>query len=94
MSPVSSSPRGEHDGRLTTRQLDVLREIANGATNAETADRLHLSIHTTEMYLARAGHRLGTAGMGRAYTVAVAMALGLIRADEIRLPEASHGSRT
>lgn len=84
---VSSSPRAARPGRLAARQLDVLREIANGATNEEAATTLHLSARTVEQHLYRAARNLGTAGTGRAHTVAVAMALGLIRADEIRIPE-------
>jgi DNA-binding CsgD family transcriptional regulator len=72
--------------KLPRRQLAVLREIANGATNAEAARRLFMSTHTVDMYLHRVGRKLGTTGRGRAYLVAVALRLELIGLEEIALP--------
>lgn len=69
---------------LPRRQLDVLRCVANGLSNEEAAVRLCLSIRTVEEYLARASRTFGT--RGRAHTVAVALARGLIRIEEINLP--------
>ncbi len=69
---------------LPPRQLDVIRQVANGHSNAETALLLHLTEKTVELYLARAYAKLGV--RGRAHAVAVAMSLGLIRPDEIPTP--------
>ena len=41
--------------RLTPRELDMLREVATGATNAEIAARLHLSENTVKTHV---GHVL------------------------------------
>lgn len=87
-----------HDARplLARRQLDVLREIANGATFAEAGARLFISQHTAEMHMYRACQKLGATGRGRAYAVAVALRLGLLGLDEIALPpslEARSGAR-
>lgn len=71
---------------LPRRQLDVLREIANGASNAEAAARLFVGGRTVEVYLARAAATLGTSG--RAQTVAVALRLGLLPLGGVRVPEA------
>jgi DNA-binding NarL/FixJ family response regulator len=44
---------------LTPRELEVLRLIAFGMTNAEAASRLHLSVHAIKFHLAAIYRRLG-----------------------------------
>jgi DNA-binding NarL/FixJ family response regulator len=44
---------------LTPRELEVLRLIAFGLTNAEAARRLHLSVHAIKFHLAAIYRRLG-----------------------------------
>ena len=44
---------------LTPRELEVLELISAGATNAEAALRLHLSVHAIKFHLARIYRRLG-----------------------------------
>lgn len=44
---------------LTARQMDVLRLIAEGLTNQQVADRLHLSIHTVQTHRGHIMRRLG-----------------------------------
>ena len=46
-SPTRSNPEG-----LTERQLDVLRLVADGLTNAQIADRLVLSVRTVDTHVA------------------------------------------
>jgi two-component system nitrate/nitrite response regulator NarL len=46
---------------LTPRELEVLELISAGATNAEAAVRLHLSVHAIKFHLARIYRRLGVA---------------------------------
>jgi two-component system response regulator NreC len=46
---------------LTERELDVLRLIARGHTNRETAERLFISIRTVENHRARIQRKLGCA---------------------------------
>jgi DNA-binding CsgD family transcriptional regulator len=46
---------------LTPRELEVLELIAAGATNAEAAVRLQLSVHAIKFHLARIYKRLGVA---------------------------------
>jgi DNA-binding CsgD family transcriptional regulator len=74
---------------LYPRQVAVLREIANGRSNTETAAVLGISIHTVEMQMSRIRVRLGTTG--RAHAVAVALRLGLLTADDVTVPEALYG---
>ena len=71
------NPRGARPGpdELTRRELEVLRLIAGGHTNAEIAGQLYLSVRTVESHRARIQHKLGISG--RAELVAHARALGL-----------------
>jgi two-component system response regulator NreC len=46
---------------LTERELDVLRMIALGHTNRETAQRLFISVRTVESHRARIQSKLGCA---------------------------------
>jgi two-component system response regulator NreC len=46
---------------LTERELEVLRLIARGHTNRETAERLFLSVRTVENHRARIQRKLGLA---------------------------------
>lgn len=45
-------------GRLTDRELEVLRMIGNGVTTAEIAQKLHLSVKTIETYRERIKEKL------------------------------------
>ena len=44
---------------LTSREMDVVEQVAVGATNAEVAGRLHLSTRTVEHHVARALAKVG-----------------------------------
>jgi DNA-binding CsgD family transcriptional regulator len=55
---------------LTLRQLDVLAQVATGATNAEAAERLGLSPATVKTYLQDASKRLGARNRVEAVTIA------------------------
>ena len=46
-------------GELSERELDVLRLIARGYTNAQMADELHVSIRTIETHRAHIQQKLG-----------------------------------
>ncbi|WP_018023261.1 LuxR C-terminal-related transcriptional regulator [Corynebacterium ulceribovis] len=69
-------PEGEALPTLTTRELDVLSQVALGCSNAEAADRLALKTETVKAYLRSAARKLGTSG--RTASVARARALGLL----------------
>jgi len=60
---------------LSRRELEVLKLIARGHTNAEIANRLYLSVRTVESHRARIRRKLGRAS--RAELVAHARGLGL-----------------
>jgi DNA-binding NarL/FixJ family response regulator len=64
---VRSIPRGpqastrENPAGLTDRQLDVLRLVAEGRTNAEIADELVLSVRTVDHHVSAVLAKLGVA---------------------------------
>jgi ATP/maltotriose-dependent transcriptional regulator MalT len=63
-------------GPLTQRQLEILRLVAQGASNAEIARRLSLSEHTVKRHVANLLTRLGL--KTRAAAAAHAARLGLL----------------
>jgi DNA-binding NarL/FixJ family response regulator len=62
--------------KLTARELDVLREIAVGASNPEAARALQLSPHTVKQYTSSLYRKLGA--RNRADAVRCGQRLGLI----------------
>jgi two-component system, NarL family, response regulator NreC len=65
------------DSELTERELEILRMIALGHTNAEMAEGLYLSRRTIETHRANIHRKLGTDS--RAELVRHALELGLVR---------------
>lgn len=56
----NKKPRGEKFGaKLTTRESDVLREIALGFSNVEIAEKMDVSVKTVEAHKANALQKLG-----------------------------------
>ncbi len=61
---------------LTVRQLDVLRLVADGLTNAEIADRLFISRKTTDHHVSAILTKLGASSRSEAATIA--RSLGIV----------------
>ena len=61
---------------LTPRELDVLKLVAQGLSNANIARRLVLSQHTVHRHLANILHKLGLSS--RAAAAAWAVRAGLV----------------
>lgn len=72
-SPQRPADTGVH---LTRRELDVLVQVASGATNLEVAERLGLSLATGKGYLKTATRKLGA--QNRMEAVANARRAGLL----------------
>lgn len=65
------------EDRLSDREIAVLQEVAEGATNAQAATRLHISESTVRTYLRRVFTKLGV--QDRTSAVMVALSRGFIR---------------
>jgi len=76
-------PRGpkpttrENPAGLTDRQVEILRMLADGATNAEIAARLVLSVRTVDHHVSAVLQTLGVPG--RREAIAAATGLGIRR---------------
>lgn len=46
-------------GGLTSRELDIVREVARGLTNTEVATELYVTVSTVKTHLARVQEKLG-----------------------------------
>ena len=68
------------EGRLSQRELQVLRAISRGFTSQEVAQQLELSTKTVETYRSRIYDKLGL--KTRADLVHYAIALGLLETEE------------
>jgi DNA-binding CsgD family transcriptional regulator len=51
VSPQPTTPTGAYPAGLTTREVEVLRLIAHGLTDAQVAERLIVSAHTVHAHL-------------------------------------------
>jgi DNA-binding CsgD family transcriptional regulator len=71
---TSSQPDG--DFQLTPRELEVLRLLAQGASNKMIADRLRISVHTAKFHVGSLIDKLDA--IGRTDVVAHAARLGVI----------------
>ena len=75
--PRPTGPGGE----LSERELEVLRLIALGYTNAQMAEALFVSVRTVETHRAHVQQKLGV--KERADLVRIARQVGLLAEDEI-----------
>jgi DNA-binding CsgD family transcriptional regulator len=58
-SSSDGNPKAQAALGISTRELDVLREIAAGRSNKEIAARLHVSPNTVKTHVARLFEKLG-----------------------------------
>ena len=78
LAATPEQPPGPPDD-LSERELEVLRLIALGHTNAEIAEQLFLSVRTVETHRAHVQEKLGRST--RAELVSYALDHGLLRAE-------------
>jgi DNA-binding CsgD family transcriptional regulator len=86
-SPSAAGATEADDKRhaLTPRELDVLRLLATGATNAEIGRRLYMSPKTASVHVSAIIRKLGVTG--RLQAAAVAERMGLLPAEESGGPQ-------
>ncbi len=75
---VTARPSGP-GGELSEREVDVLRLVALGNTNADIAEELYVSVRTVETHRAHVQQKLGV--KSRAELVRIAREHGLISED-------------
>ena len=73
---IHTDPLGAPNERLTRRQIEIAKFIADGLTNRQIADKLFLSPRTVEMHVANLLDRLDC--HTRTEAVTKAASLGLI----------------
>jgi DNA-binding NarL/FixJ family response regulator len=75
LEPSAVSPQrsgsGSHPAGLTTREVEVLRLVADGLSDSETADRLILSPRTVSTHLTSVYNKLGVNSRAAATRFAV-----------------------
>jgi LuxR family maltose regulon positive regulatory protein len=59
LAQLSKAPRAAGKGKLTARQVEILRLVAQGLSNPEIAARLKLSDHTVKRHVANLLTKLG-----------------------------------
>ena len=72
---TSTAAKVEAAGRrfkLTSRELEVLTQLATGDTRATVAARLGISVHTVDFHLRRAYRKLGSHVAARAMVILLA----------------------
>jgi LuxR family maltose regulon positive regulatory protein len=75
-SPVPSASKNQKSEILTSRELEILRLIADGLTNEQVANRLYLSLYTVKAHVRNIFAKLEAAT--RTQAVARARELGLL----------------
>ncbi len=85
LSPQASPKRpAGPGGELSEREVEVLRLVAMGHTNAEIADQLFVSVRTVETHRAHVHQKLGV--KARADLVQIAHDQGLLAGSPSHLP--------
>jgi ATP/maltotriose-dependent transcriptional regulator MalT len=77
LDAIGDAAPGKHGAPLTPRQIEILRFIAQGMSNAEIAHRLALSEHTVKRHVANLLMKLGLSS--RAAAAAYAAKEGLLQ---------------
>jgi DNA-binding NarL/FixJ family response regulator len=74
--PAVPAPTNDRLGPLTDRELEVMKAVANGLSNAEIADELHMSVATAKTHVSRILSKLEA--RDRTQLVVIAFQTGLV----------------
>jgi DNA-binding NarL/FixJ family response regulator len=86
---LHGSTQGRNPG-LSTRELEVMQEVANGHNDREIGERLHIATDTVKYHLKQVYHKLNVHTRTRAAISLVL--LGIIAPPRPLLPDSSPGS--
>jgi len=68
--PPNGQGAGQPPKKLSRREREVLRLLAQGHSNQQIADKIHLSVKTVETYRTRLSEKLGLKGRAELYRFA------------------------
>lgn len=75
---------GTSENKLTTREMSVLRQVAQGRTNREAAAMLKIGVETVKTHVTNILAKMGLSH--RAQVTVYALKTGLITLDELDMP--------
>jgi len=76
--PAPAAPREVGFDELTSREIEVLRMLADGSGNREIASRLGISDHTVKFHISSILDKLGAATRTEAVTMGIRMGIILL----------------
>jgi|SRR5580704_286458 NarL family two-component system response regulator YdfI len=76
--PAPAAPREVGFDELTSREIEVLRMLADGSGNREIASRLGISDHTVKFHISSILDKLGAATRTEAVTLGIRMGIILL----------------
>jgi NarL family two-component system response regulator YdfI len=76
--PAPAAPREAGFDELTSREIEVLRMLADGSGNREIASRLGISDHTVKFHISSILDKLGAATRTEAVTMGIRMGIILL----------------
>jgi two-component system response regulator NreC len=82
--PGKSSGQEQSPKKLSRRERDVLRLLAQGHSNQQVAEKMRLSVKTVETYRTRLSEKLGLRGRAELYRFAAES--GILEADSVAPP--------
>lgn len=83
------STQHKHGVLLTRREIEVVRLVAHGLSDAEIAEHLTIALYSVRTHMRNIGKALGV--RRRSYVALYALKVGLVRLEDIELPGRAAG---